>query len=77
MGTESYRRNSLNHFHAVGIAGTDRRTEHGWELLTFSSILKRLGHKEVFFTLHSWKSLTLTCTKEARTVMWKRHNGLR
>ena len=47
MGTESYRRNSLNHFHAVGIAGTDRRTEHGWELLTFNSIMEKLGHKEV------------------------------
>ena len=47
MGKDSYKRNLLNHFHALGIAGRDMKTKHGWELLTYRTILQRLGHTEV------------------------------
>lgn len=46
MGKESYIRNTLNHFHAIGISGRDQKTPQGWELLTYKSILQRLRHTE-------------------------------
>ena len=84
-GKDGYQRGSLNHFHAFGIAVTNQAYKDGSELLTYNSILQKLGHTEVNLILTSHVDvyffasgvdgtiniINLTLRKHAYSNIWK------